>query len=128
MLYLASPYTHEEEAVRIERFRTACLVAARLIREGKHVFSPIAHSHPIAEHGLPIDADYWMKWNLEMMGTCCGMIVLRLEGWEASRGVEMELAKAREWGMPVEFLDPPTAATRSLEAGYLNGVGGGTGK
>ena len=52
MIYLASPYSHPDAVVREQRFRDVCLAAARLIRAGQIVFSPIAHSHPIASGGF----------------------------------------------------------------------------
>ena len=55
MIYLASPYTHHDPEVRLERYRAVCRAAAGLIRQGRVVFSPIAHSHAITEHGLPGD-------------------------------------------------------------------------
>lgn len=35
-----------------------------------------------------------------------GHVVLMLPGWEQSRGVEAEIAAARENGVPIEFLNP----------------------
>lgn len=57
MIYLASPYTHSDVHVREWRFREACRAAAALLRAGITVFSPIAHSHPIAAFGMPTSWD-----------------------------------------------------------------------
>lgn len=117
MIYLASPYTHALSAVQYDRFAAACVAAGHLLREGKHVFSPIAHSHPIARWAkLGTLAADWRAYNLEMLGMCNRLVVLRLPGWEESVGVRMEVAWARERGMPVEFMDPvdpPEYYTRS---------------
>ena len=48
MIYLASPYSHRDEAIMEERFRAACRAAAYLMRRGNVVFAPICHSHSIA--------------------------------------------------------------------------------
>ncbi|MCP4786572.1 MAG: DUF1937 family protein [Fuerstiella sp.] len=48
MIYLASPYSHSDANIREKRFRDVCRTAARLMRNGDVVFSPIAHGHPIA--------------------------------------------------------------------------------
>ncbi len=55
MIYLASPYSHPDAVVREYRFRAACQAAASVMRSGQHVFSPIAHSHAIAEYGVATD-------------------------------------------------------------------------
>jgi hypothetical protein len=44
MIYLASPFTHDDPAVRQQRFEAACRAAAILISQGKTVFSPIMRS------------------------------------------------------------------------------------
>lgn len=107
MIYLASPYSHPDPAVREERFVAVCQKAAEMFNAGWHVFCPIAHSHPIAVHGgLRTDYATWDRYNVEMLGKCIRLVVLRLPGWEGSVGVQAEVAKAREWGMPVEFVDP----------------------
>lgn len=107
MLYLASPYSDPDPAVREERFVAVCRKAAELFRAGFHVFCPIAHTHPIAVHGgLATDFAGWSRYDSEMLGKCIRLVVLRLPGWEGSVGVSAEIALAREWGMPVEFVDP----------------------
>ncbi len=44
-MYLASPYTAPDEAVRVARYGAAYLMAVQLLREGHLFFSSIAHSH-----------------------------------------------------------------------------------
>lgn len=105
--YLASPYSHPDPVVRVARFDAACRVAARLMRAGEPVFSPIAHSHPIERHFDAIqDFEFWMKQDLPLLAAAGRLIVLRLDGWDLSRGVARELEFARERGIPTEFIDP----------------------
>ena len=70
MIYLASPYTHCDHAVRLERYRAVCRAAAGLIRRGRVVFSPIAHSHAITEHGLPRSG---LSGGARIGSTCAGV-------------------------------------------------------
>ena len=65
MIYLASPYSHPDPAVRERRFRAACSAAAFLLQAGHAVFSPIAHGHVLAEHGLPTDWSFWQRFDRE---------------------------------------------------------------
>jgi nucleoside 2-deoxyribosyltransferase len=106
MIYLASPYSHPDPAIREERFRAACRAAAALLRSGRAVFSPIAHSHPLVEHGLPTDWEFWQHCNVEHLQRCDEVMVLTLDGWQASVGVQAEIKIATELGRPVSYLTP----------------------
>jgi len=106
MIYLASPYSHENPAVKEERFHAACACAAEMMRSGMHVFSPIAHTHPIAAHGLPGDWAYWQTYDRAMLSRCDELVVLCLPGWKESTGVQAEIKIARELGIPVRFANP----------------------
>lgn len=108
LIYLASPYTHADPAVMQSRFEAACRAAAVLMRAGRAVFSPIAHSVPIARHGrLPAtDLAFWMAVDRPLLEACDEMVVLRLPGWEQSLGVAEELRMAKARGMLVIFMDP----------------------
>lgn len=105
MIYLASPYSHPDPAVRERRFRGACRAAAALLRSGRAVFSPIAYSHPLVAHGLPTDWSFWEWQDREHLARCDEVMVLMLDGWEESVGVREEIRIAREMGKPVRFLD-----------------------
>lgn len=108
LIYLATPYSHESAHVREARFRVVNQVAARLVGQGLHVYSPISHTHPICLEGeLPMGWDYWAELDRKMLSVCGRLIVLRQSGWKNSVGVQAEIAMARdEFGLPVEFVDP----------------------
>lgn len=106
LIYLATPYSHQDHAIRERRFHRVNVVAARLISEGLHVFSPISHTHPIADVGdLPKGWDFWESYDREILAACSKMIVLCQEGWNTSVGVQAEISIAKEMGIPVEFID-----------------------
>jgi hypothetical protein len=104
-IYLATPYTGTPEQEE-ERFQEACDIAGQLIRQGAHVFSPIAHSHPIATRSkLPIDHGFWIDFNRSWLEWADEVYVAKMRGWEQSRGVQWEVLYAREAGKPVKFLE-----------------------
>jgi hypothetical protein len=106
LAYLASPYSHPDPSVRIERFEAVARAAAKLMAEGYLVFSPIAHSHPIAHlGGLDGDWDRWEEFDRAMLSRCQSVIVLQLDGWSESRGIRREIMIAEELGLEVTFLD-----------------------
>jgi hypothetical protein len=107
MKYLASPYTHDSQSVRESRFHQVCEIAAKLTERGLFIFSPIAHSHPIAMCGnLPTDWKYWEEYDRQMIAACDELIVAKIDGWEQSKGVTAEIKIANLLGIPVSYIEP----------------------
>ncbi len=103
--YLASPYTHQDPAIRILRFRAACAVAAGLMADGEVVFCPIAHSHPIdIEFQAPQSGEFWKVQDAPFLAGCSKMKVLMIPGWRESVGVTAEIKYAVDHGIPVEYI------------------------
>lgn len=93
-----------------ERFELACEAAGKLMSRGEVVISAIAHSHPIAVRvGLPKDWEYWKRFDTEILSKCGRLLVLKLEGWQESKGVAEEIKIAQELGLPVEYMEPDYA-------------------
>ena len=73
---------------------------------GNIVFSPIAHSHPIAvQCELPLGWDFWHQFDKAFIDWCDALIVLKLPGWDTSVGVNAEIKIAEEMGKPVEYME-----------------------
>lgn len=103
MIYLAGPYSGMEN----RSFRELTLYAAHLVKEGHHVYSPITHSHPMAEViDLPSDWEYWKELDERMIAACSMLVVLKLDGWESSVGVAAEIEIAKRLGIPVFYRTP----------------------
>lgn len=84
MIYLASPYSHADPAVREARYRAACRATAALLKAGLVVFSPIVHSHPLVAFALPTGWDFWERIDRAYLARCDEVVVLMLDGWEES--------------------------------------------
>ena len=98
--YLACPYSHPSAA--------ANLMAGYLMREGRYVFSPISHTHPIAlACDLPLGFDYWEAYDKIILNHCLDMVVLTIQGWGESTGVQGEIGYARELDLPVTYRNLP---------------------
>jgi nucleoside 2-deoxyribosyltransferase len=109
-IYLASPYSHPEESVRNSRHLAACKKTAQYIDKGIAVFSPIAQSHPVADHmdeSKRMDFDLWMKVDLPLLRMASELHVLCIDGWRQSRGVTKEIEYADQLGISVKhvFMD-----------------------
>lgn len=106
LIYIASPYSHPDSAIREKRFRDVCKLAAAMMISGMKVFSPIAHSHPIAEHGeLPaLDLDFWMAQDKAFLDVCDALVVYTCDGWRESKGIAIEIEYASKIGLPVFYV------------------------
>ncbi len=108
IIYLASPYSHPDAQVMQARCKAAQKAAAKLMQDGNTVISPIAHSHGVADFlpdELRLDNDFWMEQDLPLLAHCDELLVLCLEGWEASKGIKQEIAFASKRGIPIQFLE-----------------------
>ncbi len=105
-VYLASPYTHPDPAVRTRRARAVSRAAACLMRRGEIVYSPVSMGHAIAEAApeLPHDFEWWQHQCMPYLEWADELIVLRLPGWAESRGVKEEIAEARKRGIPITYM------------------------
>ncbi len=110
MIYLATPYSHADPAIREERFLAVNKVAARLMQAGHLVFSPISHGHPIQAAGdLPTDWGYWQRYCEKMLSVCTSLVIVKLDGWKESVGVAAEFELAKKFGLLTVFIDPASS-------------------
>lgn len=105
MIYLASPYTHEDPAIMQDRFDRVEAFTIRMFAQGVMVFSPIVYCHAMAcKADFPRDAEFWQHFNADMLRHCDRLMVLRLGGWETSRGVQWEISMANALHIPVDYI------------------------
>lgn len=104
--YLAAPYTHESPIVQYERFNAINQKAAELFKFGRHIYSPMSHTLPIAIAGdIHPSFEFWREFDERMMSLCDRLLVLCLPGWKESVGVKAEINMANKRGMPIEYID-----------------------
>jgi len=116
VIYLASPYSHPDPAVRQWRFEAACQATATMIRDGRPVFCPVVHSHPLTHYGLPTDWRFWERYDRVYMAASREFAILALDGWKESQGIRAEVRIARELGMPFWLIDPVKVGIRTESA------------
>lgn len=104
MIYLAGPYAHATKEGREVNFRMHEAVAVKMLRAGFHPYSPIVHWHAAAEvYELPIQSSFWCGHNRVMIAHSTEVWVL--PGWENSEGTKTEIDAARQYKIPVRFLE-----------------------
>lgn len=105
MIYVASPYSHENPSVCFRRYIAALEYADRLIKAGHPTFSPIAYGYFFEQFcGANGNFESWIGFNDTMILRCDVVHVLMLEGWDRSRGVRHEIEFAHRNGIPVEHI------------------------
>lgn len=107
--YLASPYSKYPDGLEAA-FRDVCKATAFLIQESVRVYSPIAHTHPVAVHGgvNPLDHSIWLPADEPLMRAAHGLIVCKMATWEDSYGIGVEVETFKEMGRPVLYMDFPS--------------------
>lgn len=104
LVYLACPYTHDEESVMEMRFEKVTQIGAELASDGYSVFSPISMSHPMKKYGLPGNWEFWAKFDEDFISCSNKLFVLMIDGWETSTGVTAEIKIAQKMGIPIMYL------------------------
>lgn len=88
-----------------QRYLHTSLAVAYLLREGVWVYSPIVHCHELAKRGnLPREASFWREYNFHMLARSEEMLILRIEGYLDSIGIEEERTEARRLMIPWRYL------------------------
>lgn len=107
MIYLASPYSHPDPVIKKTRFLLVEQCCAMLINQGYLVWSPIVHCYEMAKKfEMPDDAEFWKHYNFDFIRRSDGIYVLDIEGWQESKGVQMEIRLAEEMMIPVGYVNP----------------------
>lgn len=106
LVYLAVPYTHPDPKVMEERYEKVCIAAGELISRNYQVYSPISQFHSVAKFcKLPTDWNYWRDLNKSVLECCRALLVLTLDGWKESVGVQDEIEVAKELGLAIDYLE-----------------------
>jgi hypothetical protein len=108
IIYLGIPYSFNPE----QSFHVANKVAAELMKQGNVVFSPVTHSHPIADYMKPelrCSHEFWMGKDLPILRLCSKIIFIvigddGLSLIDDSKGCQDEKAEALKCNIPIEFL------------------------
>ena len=100
--YLASPYTHDDPAVRQKRYEDVMEVVSVFVLKNEGVYSPVLHFHPlVVKHAIPTDYDFWEDLILSMLRRARDLVIVKIDGWETSVGLREEYLYARRLNMPV---------------------------
>ena len=104
--YLACPFTHPDPQIQAERLNTVNQFVAEKHQSGEFIYSPLTHNITLAKHFTKKASwETWEKFDKAMLQRCDELIVLTLTGWETSRGVQAEIAFAKEINLPIKMME-----------------------
>lgn len=105
IIYVASPYSSSDDAVRKLNYIKVSFYTANLIAKGLVALSPIAYGHPLLDFAeMPSDWKFWQHFCITFLEKCDIMHVLMLPGWDKSRGVLEEIEYCEKHGIPVQYI------------------------
>lgn len=112
--YLATPYRLFPRGHEMA-FIEAARLAAKLMQMNIHVYSPIAHGHPLSRYGdIPkTDLAVWNPPNFKMARKLDALVVGMLESWEKSDGIAEEIQLFKSDHKPIFYLDPNRMEVRN---------------
>ena len=104
--YLASPYAHREEKVEEQRAHDVSIITAKMIKTfpKAFIFSPIAYTHRLQEEYGATTLYGWYAFDLAMLDLCDRLIVVMMDGWQESTGVNLEIAHALNLDIPIHYI------------------------
>lgn len=109
LVYLASPLTHSDAAVRQQRTVAVAKAAGWLManRRDYFFFSPVCFGTPIAaECTLPYEWQFWAEIDECMLSRCDEIWILTIPGFKSSTGVNAERQIAERLALPCRFVIP----------------------
>lgn len=120
IIYLATPYMHDNPDVMDFRADVSDIIAAKLADLGHVVFAPISAWHHIAKkYGLPRDWEFWHNFDEQFVKVSKVLCIIVLYGWRESKGTTGEIELANEYGLEIIYIDPVSYITQlKLEKKY----------
>lgn len=107
MIYICSPFTHDDRTIEAFRFTHVSRYAHKLLLAGEIAFSPIVYGyHFHTTYDVPGDSETWRNFNMAMLRNATVVHVYMLPGWEKSKGIAEELLWAHRLSLPVRHIPP----------------------
>lgn len=106
LFYLASPYSNKDPKIQDQNAIDIDDIAAILIKRGLALIEPITMCHNKAKkHKFPHGFEYWKDRDLNYIDHCDAVLVIRMNNWKESRGVQAEIQHALSTKKSVYYLD-----------------------
>lgn len=104
--YLASPYTTTDVGLQERRYWHAMSATMQLMKAGIHVLSPLALGWPLETVMGKTNWEDWKQYDADLISRADYIVVLMLNGWRNSVGVQEEVRIADRAKKPVFTISP----------------------
>jgi hypothetical protein len=106
LIYIGSPYSHQDPEVIEENYRRVSRLAAKLCSQGHVAFSPITYGHVLLTfEKMPGDWEFWKSFCISFLEKSDELLVYKMPGWENSRGLAAEIEFATEKNIKITWLE-----------------------
>ncbi len=114
LIYLACPYSHQDPKMVQLRYSVSAQIASHLFKQGLMVFAASMHNSLLAHMaGVSDQFARWKDFNHLMIERVDKLMVITMEGWEQSQGVQDQIQYAKQLGKPVEMIEAPAELVKS---------------
>lgn len=106
MIFVSVPYSNPYREIVELRVKVLSIYCGQLMKNGVITTSPVLFGTTILNHyTLPFDFTYWQDLSYTYLEKCDEIHVLLMDGWKESSGVQGEIERAREIGIPIKFIN-----------------------
>ena len=106
MVYIASPYNHENLAQVELNYVLVTLYVTELVSKGITAISPITYGHTLLKFKeMPSTWEFWNKFCISILEKCDELWVYKIPGWAWSKGVTEEIEFAINNNIPIKYIE-----------------------
>jgi len=112
-VYVCGPYSakntqgKEDVPVISQRMQTFSLCLEQMVKVGIKPYSPLLmHLVRCYTDKLPGDWNFWGSYSITLLKKADFVVVLTIDGWDSSEGVEQEINYAKDEGIEIIYLHP----------------------
>jgi len=103
LIYVSAPYNGTPEEIDC-RMDIILKEIAKLQSMGHFVITPLIFHFTMKYITFPSTDDYWYKFSSRLLHSGIDeMVVLKLNGWDKSKGVQIEIDTCKELNIPIEY-------------------------
>lgn len=106
MVYVAAPYSNIVNKPALMRSIAKFCGEYMIAHPGEYAITGLVHHYACEDNPtLGTDYQFWETFCQGFIQRCDKVVVLKIDGWETSKGVAAEIDYATHLGRPVEFVD-----------------------